>query len=62
MIALFMLPFGTLLRSFSKRELRDWAQVMLDRGIRLRVPLPLSPNDPETDDDASVSDDDPDDV
>jgi hypothetical protein len=42
-VDLFMLPFSnSLLEQFSPRELNDWTQVMLDRGIRLRIAIPLS--------------------
>ncbi len=38
-----MLPFRSdFIAAFTKRELYDWTQVMLERGIRVRVPVPLA--------------------
>jgi hypothetical protein len=38
-----MLPYSSrLIQHFSPRELSDWTQVMLDRGIRLRIPVPAA--------------------
>ena len=39
-IELYLLPFGPSLRpSFTPRELRDWSELMTERGLRLRVPF-----------------------
>lgn len=41
-LAIFMLPFSpSLVAHFTKRELYDWSQVMLHRGIRVRIPIPI---------------------
>ncbi|ORX37353.1 NRDE-2, necessary for RNA interference-domain-containing protein [Kockovaella imperatae] len=38
--ALYLLPFGSSLRPhFTPQELRDWADLMIERGLRLRVPF-----------------------
>jgi hypothetical protein len=34
---LYLLPFSTLRAQFTSRELRDIVELMLERGIRLRV-------------------------
>ena len=61
-VALLMLPFqDRLIQHMSKRELYDWVQVMLDRGIRLRLPIPLQAveaHDADSLDGASEMDDD----
>ena len=37
---LYLLPFTPALRPhFKPRELRDWAELMTERGIRIRVPF-----------------------
>lgn len=39
-VELYLLPFTTPLRPhFTPRELREWSDVMLARGLRLRIPF-----------------------
>lgn len=39
-VVLYMIPFGPLLRPhFRPRELKEWAQLIVERGIRIRVPF-----------------------
>lgn len=48
-----MLPFTPLLRPFfTNRELREWANLMLERGIRIRVPFEEYWNEQEEDEPA----------
>lgn len=40
--ALYLLPFSLPLRShFSTHELKGWAELMVERGLRLRIPFEL---------------------
>lgn len=39
-LALYMMPFSPLLRShFTDKELRDWAELMTEKGLRIRKPF-----------------------
>ena len=38
--ALYMLPFQARMRPyFTVQDLREWAQLMIERGVRVRVPF-----------------------
>jgi hypothetical protein len=40
MTDLYMMPFSSVLRSqFTARELKDWAELMTERGVRIRIPF-----------------------
>ena len=40
LLELYMLPFSPILRPyFSEKELQDWAEVMVEKGIRVRLPF-----------------------
>ena len=37
---LYMLPFSPFLRQyFTAKELQDWAEIMVEKGIRIRLPF-----------------------
>lgn len=56
-----MLPFTPRLREhFSKKELQDWADLMIERGLRVRVPFAkfFTPQDAVSDVEVDKGDDD----
>lgn len=53
---LYLLPFSLLRQHFANRELRSMAELMAERGIRMRVPTEIYWEDVDTDDEEQEED------